>query len=436
MNRIPQQATAASHLLIVGGGRDLQTRLRRRFPGRCSVMCSVDLVPKLDRAADNFAVLGVASTAPDEDVKAIVQGLHGQHPITHIACWSERDQERYAMLAKHLELPGPEVDTILSMQDKALTRARLKSAGVDTCLSIGISTRDEARDALRTVGLPAVIKPRTGVASRGVTIIHAVEDVDAALDWGIQGTDNGLLRTPSGNDFVVEPYLGGKEYTVDSLSEGGQHVFGMYTEKINDCAHFVEYGHLVPAPLSARVRGHVEQVIGEILDALGVHEGHCHTEFKIEGDRVHLIETHHRPAGDFALETFCEVFGVDMFGLRADQICGDRILDRFSQALASMPAELVACIGFAAIEGRGVLRAVEGINTARNMPGVIRADQLLDAGHVFDGALHSGARAVVIVAVAGDSTAARARVTGALSCVQIVVEGAKLGPALIEDFLS
>ncbi|MBL6430706.1 MAG: hypothetical protein HPM95_03955 [Alphaproteobacteria bacterium] len=35
-----------------------------------------------------------------------------------------------------------------------------------------------------------------------------------------------------------------------------------------------------------------------LLETLGIEHGLCHTEIKIDGEQVHLIETHARPAGD------------------------------------------------------------------------------------------------------------------------------------------
>ena len=62
--------------------------------------------------------------------------------------------------------------------------------------------------------------------------------------------------------------------------------------------HFIETGHLEPAPLTDAQREAIQKAVFAGLDALKVENGASHTEFKLEGESVRIIEIGARMGGD------------------------------------------------------------------------------------------------------------------------------------------
>ncbi|MFD3354401.1 ATP-grasp domain-containing protein [Streptomyces fradiae] len=133
-------------------------------------------------------------------------------------------------------------------------------------------------------GALVVAKPVGGTGSHAVTLLRTAED---------------LPEDRRNRATLLERYVGGREFSVESLSSGGRHTFLGIAEKRTEGEAFVEVAHLMPPPsLDAAGRRRVERAVAELLDAVGLADGPAHTEVKVEGGRVTVIETHTRPGGD------------------------------------------------------------------------------------------------------------------------------------------
>lgn len=95
--------------------------------------------------------------------------------------------------------PKAFVDTHL---DKLASMRRLRDAGV------GAPTT-EPLEARCDVGYPCVVKPRRGRGSRDVIVARNAEEIGAHLT---------ICRRPA-DDFVVQEWLGGQEYTVTVVAD-------------------------------------------------------------------------------------------------------------------------------------------------------------------------------------------------------------------------
>ena len=197
---------------------------------------------------------------------------------TEIACW----------VAEHLGLNTNSYDTVLHIHDKAWVREQTKNL-------TSIAHPKTFTGPLETLTLPfvpCVIKPVHGFGKRGVWFVHALDELDyvkAHADF--HQNENAL----------VEQFIVGKEYSVESLSFHGNHYMVQITEKLSDGApHFVELGHHQPAELSDACRAKVQQAIYDILTAVGYTNGASHIELKITEDgAIYLIDLNPRGGGDY-----------------------------------------------------------------------------------------------------------------------------------------
>jgi biotin carboxylase len=148
---------------------------------------------------------------------------------------------------------------------------------------------------------PVIVKPIAAGGKRGICVVWSQSELLKAVE--------GALPFSRAKGVLIEEYLeGGTEYSVESLSYNGQNYIVQITQKdTSGPPHCNELGHHQPAPLSEERRRKVESVISEMLTAVGIENGPCHTEIKIIEGKIYLIEINARPGGDHITHPLTEL---------------------------------------------------------------------------------------------------------------------------------
>ena len=140
---------------------------------------------------------------------------------------------------------------------------------------------------------PVIVKPVDRSGSRGITKLTGPGGMEDAIRFAMeQGFDDCAL---------VEEYAHGKEYSVECISYHGRHHLLAITEKFTTGSpHFIETGHLEPAPLSEQMQEKVRRTVFHALESLGITDSASHSELKIDQQgNIRLIEIGGRMGGDF-----------------------------------------------------------------------------------------------------------------------------------------
>ncbi len=164
---------------------------------------------------------------------------------------------------------------------------------------------------------PIIVKPTDRSGSRGITKLESPEGLEKAIEEA------------KGHSFeaaaLVEEFATGQEYSVECISFRGKHTLLAITLKYTTGApHFIETGHLQPAPLSNDLAQQVQQVVFHALDSLEITNGASHSELKIAEDgTIRLIEIGGRMGGDFIGSDLVRLStGIDFVGGVVDVALG------------------------------------------------------------------------------------------------------------------
>jgi biotin carboxylase len=410
---------SAGHLLILGGGQDLPDRARAARPGlRTTVICRSEVLPKLRSREKIQRLIVLRADAPTAEWIEAARFVHAVDPIDRIANYTEKEADKTAAIAAELGLDWHSPSTVRAVSDKVEMRGVLAAAGVDDTMAFVVRDAQEVRTAAERTGYPLILKPVRGVASQGVARIDGPEEVESALIWssdGSQGLDDQHL--------LVEPFHVGDEYSVECLSEDGEHLVVGVTAKFSDHEHFVELGHVLPAPLEAADVKRVIAVVHGMLDALGVRHGVTHTEVIVQPEAVRVVETHLRPAGDEIPEMWAHITGVDLLDLLARQSVGQRVLAE-ARATLDRAQPRCAAIWYACPDAAGELLAVNGLDEAKAVDGVVEVEAHLAPGSRLGRVTGSFARAAHVWAEGEDQDQALRRARDGVRQLSFTVKAA------------
>ncbi|MFF0061266.1 acetyl-CoA carboxylase biotin carboxylase subunit family protein [Streptomyces sp. NPDC005279] len=318
------------------------------------------------------------------DFRAVIARISAHRPPDAVFSNSDHLQTQTALVADYFGLPAKSWRAALRTKDKAEMRRRLAATGQDTVRSVELAAGQDPVTALAALDLPypCVIKPREGVASEDVVLVEGPGDLVLRCKE--------IREHRPGAALVVEEYLPGELYTLETLGDGRVlHVLGGFHTELSPPPYFIEERlTYVPA--------HPEPVVAQVLaqlDALGVGFGACHTEFVVHEGRARIIEVNYRAIGDQCDLLLARLLDIPLFehilrthlgvplpvdlgartvgAARLDYPCAQR-----SGTLTAAPAATELTIGDVQLTYRPLRRTGERHElhrTNRDLLGVVRA---------------------------------------------------------------
>ena len=207
-------------------------------------------------------------------------------------------------VADKMVLIGNSLDCTLKSTNKHEMRNCFEMNGDPSPKSKRVSSVDDLNGI--ELSYPVIVKPLDRSGSRGITKLESEDSLEEAIKVAKeQGFEDAAL---------VEEFVEGQEYSVEYISFKGKHQFLALTYKYTTGApHFIETGHLEPAPIDEDKLSEIKRVTEHALDSLGIKYGASHTEIKINKDGIiKIIEIGGRMGGDFIGSTLVKLTtGVD-----------------------------------------------------------------------------------------------------------------------------
>lgn len=301
---------------------------------------------------------------------------HRERPFDGITTLFDPAVPFVAEAAEALGLPGIGARTARAAQDKRLMRERFAGAGMNVPRFVRIDGPDAAAD-VAVLDFPVVVKPAHGFSSIGVVRVDAVEDLPAAVEE-VRAVCR--EKIPGAVDLVVEEYLDGPEYAVESLAYRGEvEILTIGYKGQPKGPYFEETVYRAPAPLPSETAAAIGREVAAAHAALGVTDGPAHTELRLQGDRPYLLELGARVGGSGVSHRIA--YGATGADLAADAL-------RIAVGLAPEPPERRAKPAGAAANyivpcgGSGRIRAIRGLDEVRALPETDHVVQMLHPGDI------------------------------------------------------
>ena len=197
-----------------------------------------------------------------------------------------------ARVAKELNLPFYSVETAQWSTDKFQMKKRFELGGVPHAQGRLISKVEEVEGLV----FPVIVKPRDNSGSRGVKLCLDKNELQISID---EALENSKLDT-----VLVEEFIEGPEYSIESLHHDGKSEVIQFTEKkTTEFPYNVELGHIQPANISDGNKQKIREIVEKIGKVLNFENCPSHTELKINDRGIFVIETSPRLGGDYITST-------------------------------------------------------------------------------------------------------------------------------------
>ncbi|MFJ8113621.1 pyridoxal-phosphate dependent enzyme [Streptomyces sp. NPDC096132] len=296
-------------------------------------------------------------------LRLAVRDAFRREELAGVTTTSEFYAEAVADLARWLGLPGNAPDAVAACRNKAVLRRRLDEAGVPQPRHAAVTDIAQLAAARDKIGLPCVVKPVDDTGSHDVLLCRTEDELTAHVRHVLDARLN-VRGLPTARTGLVEQYLEGPEYSVETFSAQGRvHCVGITEKRVGGLPHFVECGHVFPAQLSAPVAAAIEATVRQAIAAVGLGHGAAHTEIRLTERGPAVIEINPRPAGGMITEAIRLATGVEL-------------LEQQLRAATGLPqrtdAEAVRCaaIRFLLAPRAGRLVEVRGVAEASVVEGV------------------------------------------------------------------
>ena len=259
-------------------------------------------------------LIAVPNDATPETFLHTVTELARPNKLDRLVALEEFDVITAALIREHLRIPGMGTTTARTFRDKLAMRGKAQEAGIRVPEFVHVLNYQELGEYMERTPAPWVLKPRSDVSAIGIKKMHDSEQVWRAIDV--------LDARPNPNErssyFLLERFIPGEVYHVDSLVEGGRVVFAganRYGRPPMEITH--QGGVFISHTLKHGSDDQRElfKINCKLLASLGLLRGASHAEFiKSAADgQFYFLEVAARVGGAYIPEVLEAASGINLW---------------------------------------------------------------------------------------------------------------------------
>jgi carbamoyl-phosphate synthase large subunit len=150
----------------------------------------------------------VAKIIERERPQALLPTLGGQTGLNlAVALAEDGTLDRFGV-----ELIGAKLPAIRKAEDRRLFKEAMERIGLALPRSAQVASLEEAREVVRTIGYPAIIRPSFTLGGTGGSVAHHPEELEEGIRWGLQAS-------PVHTVLVEESVIGWKEFELEVMRD-------------------------------------------------------------------------------------------------------------------------------------------------------------------------------------------------------------------------
>ena len=256
----------------------------------------------------------VVGHAPPEEYVRVIANLAGQQPIDRIVGLDEFDVLTAAKAREHLQMEGLSNSFALRFRDKLRMRNLAVKIGIPCPEFVGVFNLKGISEYLETTEAPWIVKPRTEVSAFGIRKCETAEQV-----WDVlTDLDNRNTWRDHPSQFLIERFIEGKVYHVDSVVSGGKVVASGVSEYGTPPFSVSHHGGVFTTftvPYKSKERKELERLNEQLLEGFEYKQGVAHAEFlqSAETGEFFLLEVAARVGGAYIANVVEQASGFSLW---------------------------------------------------------------------------------------------------------------------------
>lgn len=293
-----------------------------------------------------------------------------------------------AAITNALGLPGIPLDVAHRSNNKSLMKERWLRDKIPTPYGAEVRSLEEARQVIKHIGLPAIVKAVDNAASRGSMKIVAEQELEQALT-------NAKVASRTGT-AIVEEYVVGSEQSVETIVwNGGHYHVGMADREFGFHPFHIETSHLDPSQLSLERQKQIYEVVDAAADSLGIDFGPAKADMIWTAKGPMILEMPARLSGGFHSQ-YTTPLSTGKDPIRAVmEISLGRPLDQ--RLLMAQHSKTAVCAGV--FPSKGKIIGIHGVEDARAIDGIAQVILTKGVGDTVPDYIDNGCRFCWVIAV-------------------------------------
>jgi hypothetical protein len=287
-----------------------------------------------------------------------------QGPVQRLLGVLEPLQEPLAAVRERLRVRGMDAATARNFRDKARMKDLFAAHDLPSARHQLCATVEQARDFAQQVGFPLVCKPPAGAGSKSTARCDSMPELLQFLQQS---------HPESGREVLVEEFVLGREFSFDTATLHGVHVFH------NICCYYptplevmenpwIQWCVVLPQDLNGAEFADIHRIGPRALSTLGMWTGMSHMEwFKRRNGAIAIGEVAARPPGAQFMTLMSYATDADLYRAFAQLMVFETwtpLPRRYSVGAAYLRGQAVA-----GGKKDAIIKAVHGIDEVRQRLG-------------------------------------------------------------------
>jgi biotin carboxylase len=312
-----------------------------------------------------------------------------------------------AAVTESLALPGISLEVARRSNNKSLMKERWLRDGIPTPFAVEVSTLDEARQALRHIGFPAIIKAVDNAASRGSKTIYSYESLPLAFQQAVSASKT--------KTALVEQYVSGPEQSVETIIWRGKHYHvGMADRSFDFHPYHIETSHTDPSQLARDIQRQIYDVVDAAADSLGIDFGPAKADMILTNQGPMILEMPARLSGGFHSQYTTPLSsGQDPIRAVIEMAVGYPLDESLLQPKHNRVA---ICAGV--FPSEGLIAGIYGVEDALSINGIEQIVVTRDVGDLVTAYVDNGCRLCWVIAVGDNVQHAESLISKARSLIK------------------
>ena len=322
---------------------------------------------------------------PGEALDVVLRSL--KHKPDAVLAVDDPGLELAALLNERLGLAANLPEAVRRVRDKLLFRRMQKEGGLLCPDFRHLPSDADPAELLSRLKWPVVVKARRLSGSRGVIRADNAQAYLQAVSW-VKGIQNKADRDAADLGLVVEGFIPGREYALESILDHGKLNTLAWFDKPDplDGPYFEETIYVTPSRLPNQSQEEIRHVVQRACRLAGLVTGPVHAEMRVNAEGVWLLEVAARSIGGL-----CGMALNHALGMTLEELI---LRHAVHQPVALSASHEGAGVMMIPIPRRGIYRGVRNLGSALEVPGITGIRITAQAGQIIapppDGASYLG----------------------------------------------